>query len=372
MVGQQILQKWNDAAAANESHENARCRGCVASQTFGGEVENCAPHDGGTKAAKHHKDECQRNCFAKQRNRDRFGQKHNAEAKNNAKQGGGSQHRTRRHFAAKQSATQSAYHHAEKIAANHSTCECWTNPFYFRKIDICRVWNADFQAHVEENGHCSQHKMAERKWAVFVFGNAPSLASGTLFGRFHVRFWNFCKADNDRCKRKNHHSDNHGWSHIAYRSIFEIATNQIAQQNGGKRAANRVARAAKLHQAVACVTAAAQRVEHWIDYNVEQTHRESGNKCANHIDKKRLGWARNPLNGDAHQTDANGQKCRKFVAAAFENEAARNAHAGVSDKIGKRAELRKCFRATAVAKELVFDNHAHRTRKMRNEGNHKE
>ena len=49
-IGEHILEEGQDAATADESHENTACHGSVFTQSLSREVKDGTPHDRGAKA----------------------------------------------------------------------------------------------------------------------------------------------------------------------------------------------------------------------------------------------------------------------------------------------------------------------------------
>ena len=201
--------------------------------------------------------------------------------------------------------------------------------------------------------------MAERQRAVLVL-------LGGLFVRQGERFGNLHHEHHDEGQREDAHGDEQGGCGVADRGLCGVP-HEITYQHRNDRGGQRVERTAELHELVAAVAAAAQRIEHGVDHRIEHTHRETRNEGADQIDAETGHQTRKIRDADADEAYGHGSERRLLVADALEHQARRQTHEGVGDEIGRVAELRHEVRRA----ELVLDDDSHRVLEPRHEGDHR-
>ena len=162
--------------------------------------------------------------------------------------------------------------------------------------------------------------------------------------------------------------DNHGRGGIADAGAVDGSADEVSQQDGSNGCACGIEGSAPLDELVAPVAATAKGVEHGVDDDVEQAHRESRHKGAGYIDSKAAGIAREELYAHADEAYCDGQQRGEFVSFTPQYNACRDAHAGVGNEIGQGAEL--CHGVARA--ELVLDDDSHRAREVGHEGYHEE
>ena len=191
-------------------------------------------------------------------------------------------------------------------------------------------------------------------------------AGRLLIGGLHVRLGNLGEADDDERRREKAHGDHESGRGVGDLGLGDLAADEIAEKDRGYRRADRVERAADLDELVALLALAAERVEKRIHYKVQQTHRESCDESARHIDRKALDIARQELHSHTRETDRDGEKRRELVALALQDKAARDAHEEVGEEVRRRAELGRRVRRA----ELVLYNDSHGAGEVGHESDH--
>ena len=87
-----------------------------------------------------------------------------------------------------------------------------------------------------------------------------------------MRLRNLCKGNDDGCECEDGHCNDHCRSSILDSRIVNASSHEIAQQNRSYCATDGVAGTSKLNETVACISTAAESVEHRIHNDVEHTH----------------------------------------------------------------------------------------------------
>ena len=210
--------------------------------------------------------------------------------------------------------------------------------------------------------------MTERQRAVGVFGEISGLTGGLLFSGFHMGLGDSRNHDDYEGDGEDSHCEDHYGSRLGDGCVRDASSDQPAHEDGGYGAADGIAASAPLDELVSAVAAAAESVQHGIHHDIEHAHGEACHECAEHIYQETLQIAGEELDAHADEADGNGCKCGELIALAFEDEARRDAHAGVCDEVGEGAELGKGL----AGAELVGDDHAHGTCEVGHERNHKE
>ena len=312
LIGHQVLDERDDAATADEGHEDARRQRGVFAQPLGGQVVDGAPHDGRAEAAEEHEDHAQRHLSADDGDREAhiLGDEDEAEQEDGGKQADGRQHRLARDAATHGAAHEASAHHQEPVEADECPSHHGADPLEVRHVEVGRVRDAYLDADVEEDGYGAQHKVAERHRAVRVFLRVAREARGALVGRLHVRLGDACQQDDEEGQSEDGHRNDHGRGRVVHLSRLHRAADEVAQKDGGDRSADGVARAAELDELIATVAAAAQGVQHGVDGRVKQAHRYAGHEGAEYIDAERDGGihiARYELDAHAHKAHDGGQ-----------------------------------------------------------------
>ena len=206
----------------------------------------------------------------------------------------------------------------------------------------------------------------ERRDDVLEDGRLTRKARRLLLCRLHVRLGDARARDDQERDRKDAHRDHERRTRVAERRVLRDFANQQAEDHRRERCSNRVERAAELHELVALVTAAAERVEKRIGDEVQHAHRKARDERADHVDGEGADEPRKQLDRKPRETDRNRRERRELVALALQDEPARNAHEEIGEKVRKVAEL-----AERVGRiELILRNNAHRAREIRHESYH--
>ena len=129
-------------------------------------------------------------------------------------------------------------------------------------------------------------------------------ASGFLLFRLLVRLRNLRKRNHNECNGKDAHCDHKSGSRLDERRILGDFTDEPTQNHRRKRRADRVERAAELHELVALVSATAQGVEERIDHKVQHAHRKACDERTGHIDGERADVSGKKLDAHASKADS--------------------------------------------------------------------
>ena len=106
---------------------------------------------------------------------------------------------------------------------------------------------------------------------------------------FQARFRHLCEKHHDECRREKEHAHYKDGRNIQHFRAFHFAAYEQARHERREHAAYEVERTADQHELVPLVSAAAERVQHGVDDDVEETRRESGKERAHDIRRERGG-----------------------------------------------------------------------------------
>lgn len=154
-----------------------------------------------------------------------------------------------------------------------------------------------------------------------------------------MRLGNVGKGYDYECNCEDCHCDYHYGSGLGNRCIGYCAAYEPAYEYRGDGSADRVAGTSELDELVTLVSAAAQSVEHRIDYNIEHTHCETCNECSGNVNCKRLYITRKELDSDSHDTYDDSGAGSEFITFPLEDETCGDSHTGVSDKVSEGTQL---------------------------------
>ncbi len=161
MVGKKVLEERDDAAAANQGHEDAGSGCSVFAEPLDCEVEDRAPHDGGAKAAEHKEPEGKRDHVCTDLDLDRFRNEDGAEKQADGHGGHHAKHHLAADLGACGGADQTADEHAEPVESDHGSGKCGTHVGNAAEVDVSGVGDTDLDAHIEEDSDGSEHEMTE-------------------------------------------------------------------------------------------------------------------------------------------------------------------------------------------------------------------
>ena len=121
-----ILYERQDAATADQCHEDAAGHGCVFAQAFGGEVENGSPHNGGAETTEGGKGNLQGHFGTVEVDGGRGGDEDEAEQEEDSYGGRGGEHGFGGDLAAQQATDESSAKHQEPVGSDEPACKVGT------------------------------------------------------------------------------------------------------------------------------------------------------------------------------------------------------------------------------------------------------
>ena len=209
--------------------------------------------------------------------------------------------------------------------------------------------------------------MTERHWTILRLLLSLSLNCWILR--------NLGQEDNHECQREDSKSDTHKWEYLANLCLCNLRYEYTCQEDNSCTH-QRVERATNLNELVTTVTTATELVQHRVNNEVEQTHRETCDECTKEIYTKCSDTTQktcDSLNAYTYETDEHCQESGLLVAVLGEKVTTRDTHYCVSNKVAEYTKsshpVRNCNLLTC---KVELQHITHWRRQVCHERNHTE
>ena len=209
--------------------------------------------------------------------------------------------------------------------------------------------------------------MAERHWTIL------RLLAGLCLNNRVLRYLG--EEDYHESCCKDCECDEHQREDLANLRLNDV-WNEYTRKEDNQCTHQRVERSTNLHELVTAVATASELIQHRVNHEVEQAHRETCNKSTEEVYSKGCEARQKTcdgLNTYTHKADCYGQESCVLVTSLLQDVTTRDTHYGVCNKVAQHTECCHPVRnSDLLTCKVVLQHITHWRGEVGNKRNHTE